>query len=525
MRSKLTRREAIAGTGAALALAASCGSRVLAQSSVPASGADAPAFWTVRRLAQALAAREISAVELLDLAIRRIEALDGKINAVVVRDFERARAAAREADAALARGERGPLTGIPMTVKEAFNVAGLPTTWGFPNAKDWRPPEDAVTVARLKRAGAIVIGKTNVPIRLADWQSYNEVYGTTNNPWDLSRTPGGSSGGSAAALAAGFTPLELGSDIGGSLRTPAAYCGVFAHKPTLGLIPVRGHIPPRLTPIPFESDLSVVGPMARSAYDLAHALDVLAGPDDYQAIAYRLSLPPPRHAALKDFRILVLDTHPLLPTAASIRGALSGLADNLAKAGAKVTRQSPLLPDLARTARIYVRLLLAFFGADLADEPYRRLQEEVAAIPADVETLAVERSRGLAITHRDWRRADRVRTGLAQRWREFFKERDVVICPAMPTLAFPHDHSQPQRNRRLDIDGEKYSYDDQLVWPGIATLNGLPATAVPIARSEVGLPIGVQIVGPYLEDRTTLALAALIEREFGGFVAPPGFGG
>src|SRR5216683_1156067 len=263
------------------------------------------AFRTAGELTTALANRKISARELLDAAISRIEALDPKINAVVVRDFDRARAAADAADAALARGERRPLLGLPMTVKEQFNVAGLPTTWGDPKLKDWRPDFDALAVTRLKGAGAIIIGKTNVPLRLIDWQSYNEVYGTTNNPWDVGRTPGGSSGGAAAALAAGFVPLELGSDIGGSLRAPAHFCGVFSHKPTLDLVPQRGSGPPQIPAVPVRGDLAVYGPMARSAADLALELDVLAGPDEMaEGIGYKLALPSPRHDNLADFRVL-----------------------------------------------------------------------------------------------------------------------------------------------------------------------------------------------------------------------------
>ncbi len=260
-------------------------------------------------------ARKISAFELTEHVIARIEALDQRLNAVVVRDFDRARDGAKAADAALSRGERRPLLGIPMVVKESFNVAGLPTTWGIPAFKDWTPQEDAVTVARLKAAGAVILGKTNVPLVLGDWQSYNDIYGTTNNPWDLGRTPGGSSGGSAAALAAGFGSLSLCSDIGGSLRVPAHYCGIYAHKPTIGIVPLRGQSPPGTPPLPREIDLVVAGPMARSAANLALALDLIAGPDEARAgIAYRLALPAPRHEELRSFRALIVDAHPLLPT-------------------------------------------------------------------------------------------------------------------------------------------------------------------------------------------------------------------
>src|SRR5262245_28605184 len=331
--SRPNRRHVIMGAGAAAILARAQGARAQTRTDAKEQPVQ---FKTVRDQVAALAARQVSAAELLEQSIGRIEKHDGKLNAVVVRDFERARSAAREADAALARGERRPLLGLPMTVKESFNVAGLPTTWGLPSARDWMPQEDALTVSRLKRAGAVIIGKTNVPRQLTDWQSYNDIYGTTNNPWDVARTPGGSSGGAAAALAAGFVPLELGSDIGGSLRVPAHFCGVFAHKPTLGLVPGRGQTPPRVPALPVEGDLAVVGPMARTAADLALALDVMAGPDEVLGLGYQLALPPPRHTALRDFRVVVLDTHPLLPAAASVRGAIAQLADKLGNAGAKV---------------------------------------------------------------------------------------------------------------------------------------------------------------------------------------------
>jgi amidase len=471
----------------------------------------------------ALAARKVSALELTELAIGRIERHDAAINAVVVKDFERARSAACEADAARARGEAKPLLGVPMTVKESFNVAGLPTTWGIAAAKDWMASEDAVAVQRLKAAGAVVLGKTNLPVFLADWQSYNDIYGTTNNPWDVTRSPGGSSGGSAASLAAGYVALELGSDIGGSLRVPAHFCGVFAHKPSYALVPMRGHVPPRVPPLPNNLDLAVAGPMARSAADLTLALDLIAGPDDHQAIAYRLALPPPRHTELKDFRVLVIDTHPAIPTDRATQGVLAGLADSLAKAGVRVEHASPLVPDLSRMATTYLELLISIFTADIPLEAYRRAQDHAATVPAADLGLGAARARGAALTHRDWIKADRERVRFTARWRDLFAAFDVVLSPVMPTPAFPHDHTPEQNKRRVSIDGAEHSYMDQIVWPSIATLTGLPVTAAPIGHSPGGLPIGVQIIGPYLEDRTPLAFAALIEREIGGFVAPSGF--
>lgn len=481
-------------------------------------------FKTAVEISAALAAKQVSAVELAQDAIGRIERHDVKINAVCVRDFDRALSAARAADAALARGEQKPLLGIPMTVKESYNVAGLPTTWGIPEQKNFTPSEDALSVARVKDAGAVILGKTNVPLGLGDWQSYNDIYGTTNNPYDLGRTPGGSSGGSSAALAAGYGPLSLGSDIGGSLRVPAFHCGVYAHKPTYALVPPRGHTPPPLAPLPFNRDLSVVGPMARSAADLALLLDTIADPDPLEAgKAYRIDLPAPRHTRLQDFRVLVIDTDPVMPTDTVVRGSIEKLAANLAKAGVTVERQSRLLPDFAASTRLYMRMLMSFLGASFAPDFYASAKQAAAALPDSDTSLAAERLRGIALGHRDWLMADGGRTRLRAQWRELFKTFDAVICPVMPTPAYPHDHSPEQEKRRITIDGKEHVYPDQLAWPGIATLPGLPSTAIPTGFTPDGLPVGVQIVGPWLEDRTPLKLAELIEREFGGFVPPKMF--
>ncbi len=481
-------------------------------------------FGTAVELSAALAAKKVSAVELAQDAIARIERHDDKINAICVRDFDRGLEAARAADAALARGENKPLLGIPLTVKESYNIAGLPTTWGIPQQKDFVPPEDALTITRVKDAGGIILGKTNVPISLGDWQSYNEIYGVTNNPYDLGRTPGGSSGGSSAALAAGYGALSLGSDIGGSLRVPAFHCGVFAHKPSYNLIPVRGHTPPSVPPIPVDRDLSVIGPMARSAADLSLLLDVMAGPDPLDmGVAYKLVLPPARHDALKDFRLLVIETDPVMPADAAIRGTIGTLAANLAKAGAKVERESPLLPDFADSTRLYMRRLMAFLTAFYPAEMYADLQAAASALPADDNSLTAERLRGMVQSHRDWVQDDGARARLRAQWRKLFERFDAVICPIMPIPAYPHDHSLLQETRRIKVDGKEFVYPDQLAWPGIATLPGLPSTAIPTGFAPDGLPVGVQIVGPWLEDRTPLKLAELIEREFGGFVPPQMF--
>jgi amidase len=527
MSGELSRRDFLAVAGA-LAVGSAITSGDTFAASEPVRKADSGSatgealdYSSTRELVAMLAARQVSSVELLEHAIARIEELDPRINAVVVRDFDRAHSAAVAADAALARGERAPLLGIPMTVKEAYNVAGLPTTWGMPMFKGWMPKEDSVAVARLKAAGAIIIGKTNVPFALSDWQSYNEIYGSTNNPWDLSRTPGGSSGGSAAALAAGYVPLEIGSDIAGSIRVPAAFCGVFGHKPSCGLVPLRGFTPPTTEALSADSDLPVLGPLARTSADLALALDVLAGPDDREAIAFRLALPSPRHNALKDFRVLMIDTNPFLPTSVPIRAALDRLADRLVKAGVKVARETPLLPDPAESRRTYMLLLYSFVSLGRPAEFYRNMEAAQAKLQPEDESSGAMLIRGTVLSHRDWLYAIVARDRLRRQWSHLFREYDVVLCPIMPTPAFPHDHSPAEGPRKVEVDGKQIDYNEQAVWAGIATLPGLPATAAPIDRTDAGLPIGVQIIGPYLEDRTTIAFAELIEREFGGFVPPP----
>jgi amidase len=444
-------------------------------------------------IVDALAARKAGALELTEAAIARIEERDKAINAVVVRDFDRARQAAKAADAALARGERKPLLGLPMTVKESHEVEGLPSTWGSPGFTGWIAHKDAVAIQKLKTAGAIILGKTNVPPFLSDWQSTNPVYGRTHNPWDLSRSPGGSSGGSAAALAAGMSPLEVGSDIGGSIRVPAAFCGVFGHKPSYGVVSTRGHSPPGIDGGPVA--LAVVGPLARTASDLDLALGVLAGPEPDEAKGWALDLPAPRQSQLADYRILVLDQHPLTPTSDEIRGALNDLADKLDALGAPVARASDLLPDLGGQHAIYMSIL----GAAMS-------RGTPGAKP---------------INAHEWMNALDAQIAFRRRWAFFFESFDVVIAPTFGTVAFPHVDEPDGNKRTLSINGQDSPYFGQLAWPGVALLPNLPATAVPIGLSKGGLPLGVQVIGPYLEDRTTIAFAGLLEREFGGFVAPP----
>jgi amidase len=473
---------------------------------------------------RALASRQLSSLELTQAVIARVERFDPALNALPVRDFERALAAARAADARIAAGESAPLLGVPMTIKESFDLAGTPTTWGFAFAAGNLPGEDALAVQRLKTAGAVIVGKTNVPQALADWQSYNPVYGVTNNPYDTSRTPGGSSGGSAVALVAGYGTLSLGSDIGGSLRAPAHFCGVAAHKPTWGLAPTRGHTPPFAPVLPGDIDFAAIGPMARHAADLALALDVIAGPDPLtDGVGFRLSLPPARHAELRDYRLLVLVDHPLMPTGAAVKQGVARVAEAARQAGATVECESGLLPDLVDAAHLFMRLYRATLSAALPPDVFAGIEQAARALPADAAGLDAERLRGSVLSHRDWIMADGRRRMLQAQWRALFARFDAVICPVMPTPAYPHDHSPDHLSRVMDVDGVTMPYIDMLLWPSLATLPNLPATSLPAGLSPDGLPVGVQIIGPWLEDRTTLQLATLLERELGGFAAPAGY--
>ncbi len=435
-------------------------------------------------LAHLLAERRVGALELCDATIARIEQRDAEINAVVVRDFDRARDAARAADAALSRGDRAPLLGVPMTVKESFDVAGLPTTWGFAEFADYRPDTDALAVTRLKEAGAVILGKTNVPVALGDWQTVHPLYGRTNNPLDLTRSPGGSSGGSAAALASFMVPLELGSDIGGSVRVPAHFCGLFGHKPSFGLLPARGHQPPRANGA--GSGLAVIGPLARNIDDLTLAFNLLAVADPTDR-GLRFEPPPPRATSPRGARLLFVDTHPRCATDTDTRNTLAALAADLERAGATVARSSPLLPDLDAAHKLYVPMLLT--------EINRTTPERQPALSAN-----------------QWLALLDTRQRLRNQWAALFREFDAVITPVFGTPAFVQFGDEPWPARQLPVDGTLTPYGAQLAWPGIASVAGLPATVAPAGRSKEGLPIGVQIIGPWQEDRTALALAGMVGR-------------
>jgi amidase len=465
-------------------------------------------------LAAAIAAGEVSSTEVLDHLVERIERLDGPVNAVVCWDLERAREAARRADDARAAGdELGPLHGVPMTIKDSFQTAGCTTTSGSPDLADFVPAEDADPVARLRAAGAIPFAKTNLPLFAGDIQSYNEVYGTTNNPHDVERTPGGSSGGSAAALAMGYTPIELGSDIGGSIRVPAHYSGVMGHKSSFGIVPAHGQIP-GLPGTLTQADLAVAGPMARTVDDMEVMLDVLAGPDRWDAPAWRLDLPPARATALEDFRIAAWIDDERCPVDADTARALGETIAAIDAAGGKVDVDARPGFTLDKAFTVFGNLL---FAALSGGHPKGKI-EHMATDTSETSLGWVKR--GTAARHRDWLSDHERRLQLRARWDEFFSDFDAILLPVHPRPAIPHDHSEPQFERRVDIGGRDAPYLDLFPWIAPAGAAYLPATVVPAGISTDGLPIGVQIVGPYLHDRTTLQLARHIADLRGGCPRP-----
>jgi amidase len=482
---------------------------------------DDRAFASATELSGEIRDRRIGCVELLDFYMARAERHNPALNAIVVWQVEQARERARAADAALARGERwGPLHGIPMTVKESFNVAGLPTTFGDPLWKDNIATGNAFLVDRLLQAGAIVFGKTNVPYLLADAQSYNDIYGTTNNPWDPARSPGGSSGGEAAALAAGLSALGAGSDLAGSLRNPAHYCGVYAHKPSWGLISTRGHaLPGIMTP----TDISVVGPMARHAEDLDLALRALAGPDLLQRAAWRVDLPPPRRRRLAEFRIAVWASSPLCRIDTSVSQPFARAIDAIVRAGATVDNAArPTIGD-EEHHRLFMLLLRAARASRMRDEEFVRQQEIAATLTDDDMSDRAAVARGATLLHRAWGSANEARTKLRYTWHEFFERFDVLLTPVAATAAFPHNHNPNRDERTVSVNGSSLPYAEQLFFAGLASLSYLPATAAPIGLTAAGLPVGLQIIGPEGEDSTTIEFARLLAAEIGGFAPPPGY--
>ncbi|MBS0521005.1 MAG: amidase [Proteobacteria bacterium] len=478
-------------------------------------------FQSAKKLAAAVRKKKIGCLDLLDLYLKRVEAHNPKLNAIIASDIEGARTQARAADEALASGAKlGPLHGVPMTIKESFDVAGLPTTWGDPAFKNSIAERNSLVAQRMIDAGVTLFGKTNVPLNLADWQSYNEIYGTTNNPWDLTRTPGGSSGGSAAALAAGLTGIEAGSDIGASIRNPAHYCGVWGHKPTWNVVCPKGHT---LAGNVAYGDIGVVGPLARSAEDLEIAMDIMAGPDTIDGRGWKLALPRSKKKKLGEFKVAVLLSDPNAEVDQSVQDQIQKLADFLAKAGAVVSDTARPGFDTAELNDVYIRLLRAATSARMSDAVYRQAVSDAATLPADDMSYFAQMQRGNSLPHRTWLQLNEKRHRMRLAWDAFFQDYDLMLCPVAVSAAFPHDQAGLRHNRTITVNNKQVPVVDQIFWAGYSGVTWLPSTVAPIGESPDGLPIGVQIIGPQYGDYSTIAFAKLLEKQYRGFVPPPAY--
>jgi amidase len=482
-------------------------------------------FRSATTLLSLLRTRRLGALELLDLQLARIERANPALNAVIALDIEGARAAARTADST-ADAARGPLHGLPITIKDAYEVVGMPATCGFPHLAKHVPARDADSVARLRGAGAIPFGKTNVPLAAADHQSYNPIYGTSNNPWDVARTPGGSSGGAAASVAAGFSALELGSDIGGSIRCPAHFCGVYGHKSSYGIVPMRGHIPPMpgsIVPPP----LGIGGPIARSASDLELALDALVAPAEAERAAWSVKIPASRHEKLSDFRVALWADQKSFSVDRRCVDAMHEFAQDLRRVGVRVDDDARPAIDPFESDDLYVAMLFSTVSEGMPGDVLSLTERVAAEMKAGPRSYPARVAKAVRFSHHQFLELAEKQAQLCLAWRKFFERYDVILCPIMPTVAFRHDQSGDgpghisQYSRTTLVDGKPVPYMNGLQWPGLVTVANLPATAIPTGRFIDGMPMGLQVVGPFLEDRTTLRFAQLSEAALGGFTPPP----
>lgn len=479
------------------------------------------AFGSATDLALSIRAGRISAREALSLCLARIGRINPEINAVIAVDPEGAMTRAMAADEATARGESwGPLHGVPMTVKDSIAVVGMPATCGAPELEAYRPDANAAAAQRLADAGAIIFGKSNLPIYASDLQTFNGLFGATNNPWDLARAPGGSSGGAAAALAAGLSFLELGTDLAGSVRNPAHYCGVYGHKPSFGLVPDAGQVPPPPQGMS-GADITVIGPLARSAEDLELALGVLAGPDGDRAAAWRLELPMPMRAEMGEYRLAAWLDDPAFPVDGEVHAILRDAVAALRGAGARIDETARPEFSFAEYTALFYRQVAAVFSASFPQKTFAALTQRAGQLADDDRSYDAEFMRGLTQRHRDWLIADAARQAYRRRWADFFGRHDALLCPVMPTAAAMHDPNPIMAARKFAVNGKALPYWSQIGWCALAAFSYLPATVAPVGRTKAGLPVGIQIIGPYLGDSTTLDIARRLGEIIGGFVPPP----
>lgn len=476
---------------------------------------------TAGEMAQAIRDRQMSSRELLGALLARAERVNPALNAIVGWDVERAMAAAMAADDAIAHGEpTGQLHGLPMTVKDTWETAGLLTTAGAAEFARHVPAADAVGVSRLRQAGAVIFGKTNTPAYAGDWQTYNDLYGRTNNPWDISRTAGGSSGGAAAAVAAGLTPLEFGSDIGGSIRNPSHFNGVYGLKPSWGVVPVRGHIPGPPGSL-LTVDVGVAGPIARSVADLRTAFGVLAGPLPEDAAAWRLDFDPGTDLTeVSRLRVASLfgEGSEALPIARDARASLDTFAARLSAAGVRLDEARLPVP-LSEGSATWRDVTMPILGAGMPDAEFAALAA-LEDVPGDDPVLMT--GRAMASRFRDVLAATERRQRQRMAWAEFFRHYDVALAPVMPVAAFPHDTDRPLEERLIDVDGVPISHDTAAAWLCAIGVMLLPVVTLPAGLTKTGLPVGIQVIGPFLSDLRLLRIAELLDTAGGaGFNPPP----
>ena len=472
-----------------------------------------------RDLAGALRTGSITSETVTAELLARIDARNAPINAVIHLDREQALDQARERDRQREQGQHcGALHGLPMTVKDVWEVAGMPTTAGSSSLQSHRPRRNADVIQRLEDAGAIIIGKTNVPLFASDLQTYNRLFGVTNNPRDLGRTPGGSSGGAAAALAAGMTPLEVGSDVGGSIRTPAHFNGVFGHKPSRDIVSLRGHIPGPPGTLT-QPDLAEGGPMARTADDLALLLDVIAGPRPHEGPQWQLSLPEPGFSRLDQVRVATCFHDPVSPVADALTRHYEDLATRLADAGARVSRAEHEWLDHRHLMPLYHNLLGSLLGTGFKPKQRRQLRltgyllrlfGRWMRMPPGLEQYILGVNQPVLNWLQYSEQREKARAAIVQ---DLFSETDILLTPVTPTTAIPHDRSQPMFRRRILVDGRERPYTDQMHWIALATTLGLPATSAPVGMDENGLPFNIQIIGAPGQDRATIEFARLMEEQ------------
>lgn len=477
-------------------------------------------FWPAHAMAEAIRRRDVSSVEVLEEHLSRVSKLNPALNAVISLDVERARARAGAADAALSRGEHwGPLHGVPLTIKDSFATEGLRTTFGHRLMSRHIPKRDATVVARVREAGAVIFGKTNIPEVAFDWQTDSPIFGRTNNPWDLSRTPGGSSGGAAAAVAAGLSPLDIGSDAVGSIRVPAHFCGIFGFKPTLQRVSGAGHM--EISPgYPRGSrHIASYGPLARSVQDLRLALSIIDGPDNIQQEVPPVALRRPPPKSLRECRFAWTDDFGGVPVTAETSAALKSLAEKLKAKGCHVERASP-----------------AGFDFDSSMETFGEIMGAEGGVQTSALLLLLSRLgfrlifgnspwargvvRGQSLSMRRYAAALTRRDAFITQMESFLSDWDGWLCPVTSVPTFKHC----RKGRRLSVGDERLSYSVALgSYTTVFNLTGCPVVVLPVGGHANGLPLGVQLVGGRWKDMELLETAELLTEVTGEFERPPSY--